>query len=304
MKWFIPKFNKFLSFLKNNISMQLVLIATIISAPIPAQAKVIINGVSYTVTYLLGDSLTDGQFTYGQEHLGGYRGVLYEELKKMENPLFVGTTRANSLPLFPMPAAEYSYHDGHPGFRLDQLQVNLPFWSNNLLSLNEMKVAPENVDRVLVMGGTNDIFQGADAAVAFGRFFSLIYGPGLNNEFPANPKGLLTTFPNAKIFVATIPPLYVFPGGLVKLGEPEVVTEYNAAIRANIQQVKTNNPAIGNRIELVDQYNALLPTNAFNPYITGSIIPVGDGIHPNSIMVNFGYTTMAETWVNAIVKAY
>lgn len=271
--------------------------------PLNAWAKVVINGTTYTVTYLIGDSLTDGMSTYGKEHLAGYRGVLYEELKSIENPLFVGTSRTNSLPLLPLPAAAYSYHDGHPGFRLDQLYAFLPFWSNDLLTLNETKINAADVDRVLVMGGTNDILQGATAATTFGRFFALIYGTGPNNEFPGNPPGLLATFPNAKIYVATIPPLYL--SSLVRLGQPEIAQAYNASLKEQISQIKVQNPALGERLKLVDQYTTFETTQAIypyipNPYVPGAVLQVGDGIHPNDIMADVGYATMAATWFNAI----
>lgn len=106
----------------------------------------------------LGDSITDGT-SAGTAGRGGYRGTLYDSLTTAGyNVDYIGSLSNNGALL-----ADVN-HEGHGGWRIDQLDANIEGWFNTM----------EDPDVVLMHIGTNDFGQGVDIANAINRLDSLI----------------------------------------------------------------------------------------------------------------------------------
>jgi lysophospholipase L1-like esterase len=106
----------------------------------------------------LGDSITDGT-NAGTAGRGGYRGTLYDSLTTAGyNVDYIGSLSNNGALL-----ADVN-HEGHSGWRIDQLDANIEGWFN----------AMEDPDVVLMHIGTNDFGQGVDITNAINRLDALI----------------------------------------------------------------------------------------------------------------------------------
>ncbi|WP_329130268.1 SGNH/GDSL hydrolase family protein [Streptomyces sp. NBC_01476] len=119
----------------------------------------------------LGDSITDGWTPYP----GGYRVTLWQQLTAGGHRVdFVGS-RANG------PAALGDHdHEGHPGWRIDQLDAHIVSW-----------LKESDPGTILLHIGTNDINQDHDVAHAPARLSGLI-------------DDILRTEPGVQLFVARI----------------------------------------------------------------------------------------------------
>ena len=103
----------------------------------------------------LGDSITTGVGA-----AGGYRASLYARLVNAGYAVdFVGTKTSNGAAGLPD-----SDHEGHNGFRMDQLNAGLDLWLD----------ADPDPDVVLLLIGTNDFAQDYDLANATNRLENLI----------------------------------------------------------------------------------------------------------------------------------
>jgi lysophospholipase L1-like esterase len=103
----------------------------------------------------VGDSIT-----YGSGAPGGYRNRLYQLLNTAGlNPDFIGTQTGNGVATLPDPD-----HQGHGGWRIDQIEANLDAWLATL----------PDPDFVLLLIGTNDFGQGVDIARAIDRLDLLL----------------------------------------------------------------------------------------------------------------------------------
>ncbi|MFC4035361.1 GDSL-type esterase/lipase family protein [Streptomyces polygonati] len=158
----------------------------------------------------LGDSITDGYTPYP----GGYRVNLWQRLAAGGYKVdFVGS-QTNG------PAALGDHdHEGHPGWRIDQLDANIVSWLNST-----------DPRTILLHIGTNDINQDYDVANAPARLSKLI-------------DDILRTKPNVQLFVAQI---------ITEQGEPHatMVNTYNAAIPGIVA-------AKGSHVHLVNMHAAL-----------------------------------------------
>jgi len=106
----------------------------------------------------LGDSITDGT-NAGTAGRGGYRGTLYDSLTTAGyNIDYIGSLSNNGALL-----ADVN-HEGHSGWRIDQLDANIEGWFNTM----------EDPDVVLMHIGTNDFGQGVDITNAINRLDALI----------------------------------------------------------------------------------------------------------------------------------
>jgi acyl-CoA thioesterase-1 len=108
----------------------------------------------------LGDSLTAGGYNEnGMYQIGGGYRVKLDSLLKQSGLdfVFVGSLE-NGPGGFPNRA-----HEGHTGFRIDQLQGGVKAW-----------LASAQPDLILLMIGTNDILQNDDVDQAPSRFESLL----------------------------------------------------------------------------------------------------------------------------------
>ncbi|KIF77594.1 SGNH hydrolase [Streptomyces sp. 150FB] len=158
----------------------------------------------------LGDSITDGYTPYP----GGYRVELWHRLAVGGYTVdFVGS-QTNG----PAELGDHD-HEGHPGWRIDQLDANLDTW-----------LGQSDPRTIMLLIGTNDLNQNYDVGNAPNRLSALI-------------DHILADKPRSELFVATVPPQQ---NGTQ---QGRVVT-YNAAIPAVVA-------AKGPRVHLVKMYDAL-----------------------------------------------
>jgi lysophospholipase L1-like esterase len=157
----------------------------------------------------LGDSITEGT-----QVPGGYRIGLWQRLAAAgyRNDL-VGSQ-------FNGPAALADHdHEGHPGWRIDQIDANITGWLS--------RYTPRTV---LLHIGTNDILQNYNVSGAPARLSTLV-------------DHITAAAPTADVFVATIIPL-------ANTGQESAARTFNATIPAMVQSK-------GNRVHLVDMHSAL-----------------------------------------------
>jgi lysophospholipase L1-like esterase len=160
----------------------------------------------------LGDSITEGT-----QVPGGYRIGLWQRLSGAGYRVdFVGTQ-------FNGPAALGDHdHQGHPGWRIDQIDANITGWLGT--------ARPRSV---LLHIGTNDILQNYNVSSAPSRLSTLV-------------DRITAAAPGADVFVATIIPL-------ASAGQEAAARTFNAAL-PGIVQSKVN---AGKRVHLVDMHAAL-----------------------------------------------
>jgi lysophospholipase L1-like esterase len=164
----------------------------------------------------LGDSITDGVgFT------GGYRAPLFKMLAAANyNVNFVGNQNNNAPAWLPQPN-----HEGHSGFRIDQLVSSFVTWVN----------AISNPDVILLLIGTNDYGQDNDTAHATNRLDQLI--------------GVITKArPNAKLIVANL---------TVRTDYPEKEAAIEATFNPYVPSIVAKHAALGENVSFVDMHSAL-----------------------------------------------
>ena len=160
----------------------------------------------------LGDSITDGYTVPG-----GYRIGLWQRFVSNKYTVdFVGS-QSNG----PASLGDHD-HEGHPGWRIDQIDANVVGWLNTY-----------QPHTVLLHIGTNDILQNDDVANAPNRLSALI-------------DHITATVPSAEVFVAQIIPIG-------NSGQDAEVQTYNAAIPG----IVSSKVSAGKHVHLVDQYDAL-----------------------------------------------
>ncbi|GAA2512999.1 lipase [Winogradskya humida] len=160
----------------------------------------------------LGDSITEGT-----QVPGGYRIGLWQRMAAAGYRVDLVGTQFNG------PAALGDHdHEGHPGWRIDQIDANVTGWLAG--------AAPRTV---LLHIGTNDILQNYNVAGAPARLSTLI-------------DHITTAAPSADVFVATIIPL-------ASAGQEAAARTFNAAVPGIVQ----SKAAAGKRVHLVDMHAAL-----------------------------------------------
>lgn len=189
-----------------------VLTVAVTLALVGATAPAVAESNGGTRVMPLGDSIT-----HGTQIPGGYRIGLWQSLVNGRYRVdFVGNQ-------FNGPANLWDHdHQGHPGWRIDQIDANIVNWVRNT-----------NPRSVLLHIGTNDVIQNFNLGGAPGRLSTLI-------------DRITATAPNADVFVATIIPLS-------NPNWQNAARNYNAAI-PGIVQSKVNQ---GKRVRLVNMANAL-----------------------------------------------
>ncbi|MDO3684936.1 RICIN domain-containing protein [Micromonospora sp. C28ISP2-4] len=200
-----------------------VLAAGVLTAAGPAAAES--NGGTRVMP--LGDSITEGT-----QVPGGYRIGLWQRLAGGGYRVDLVGSQFNG----PGNLGDHD-HEGHPGWRIDQIDANITGWLN--------AYQPRTV---LLHIGTNDILQNYNVSTAPNRLSSLI-------------DRITGTAPNADVFVAQIIPL-------ANSGQAAAVRTFNAAL-PGIVQSKVN---AGKRVHLVDQYSALTTADlidGIHPTATG-----------------------------------
>jgi lysophospholipase L1-like esterase len=175
----------------------------------------------------LGDSITEGT-----QVPGGYRVGLWQRLPAAGYRVDLVGTQFNG------PAALGDHdHEGHPGWRIDQIDANITGWLRT--------AGPRTV---LLHIGTNDVLQNFDLAGAPGRLSTLI-------------DHITAAATAADVFVATIIPL-------ASASQEGAARTFNAAI-PGIVQSKVN---AGKRVHLVDMHAALTTADlidGIHPTATG-----------------------------------
>jgi lysophospholipase L1-like esterase len=175
----------------------------------------------------LGDSITEGT-----QVPGGYRIGLWQRLTAGGYQVDFTGSQYNG------PAALGDHdHEGHPGWRIDQIDANVVSWLRNTGS-----------HTVLLHIGTNDVLQNYDVGRAPARLSALI-------------DHITATAPDAEVFVATIIPL-------ANSGQESAVRTFNSAVPGIVQ---TNQNA-GKHVHLVDMHAALTAAD-----LTDGIHPTAGG---------------------------
>lgn len=164
----------------------------------------------------LGDSITHG--VGGVEGLGGYRGKLKAMLSaKGYDVDFIGNEVVFSH-LIPDPQ-----HQGHSGWRIDQIAASLPGWLANI----------ESPDVVLLHIGTNDFGQGYQITTALNRLDALI--------------GQIAALkPNARIIVTN----------LMEREEPKN-TEIQTYFNPSVQAVVNSHASAGRKVSFLNMRAAV-----------------------------------------------
>lgn len=216
----------------------------------------------------LGDSITFGSQSQG-DIPGGYRTRLYSDLHDAGFTFtFVGTSTQNPSSL--LTQASQTHHEGHPGYRIDQIANNLDRndgSQGNNGGLWFHKPAPPDI--VLLHIGTNDILQNFLTSTMAKRLDSLI-------------GQIMADSPTSLLFVSSIIPINR------DANMKALVQAYNAQIR---DVIVPKYDSLGDRVVFVDQYPNFVDAN-------GNIIAarLPDTVHPDRI----GYDRMADTWAAAI----
>lgn len=197
-----------------------------------------------TTIWALGDSLTYG-VSWPADTPGGWRALVAEALPALD---WLGSSIEN-----PAPGRDDLRHDGHPGWRLDEIAA-----------LVTGETAP---DIVVVQGGSNDVIQ----RWAPGRPFHQRYDEFDDDERSAFAADALARYDallsavaatGARVVTWTVPP--IGPGGAL-YGSPSV-SDLNAAIPA---------VAARHQASVADVNTALAPDGRVTPGNLG-----GDGVHP------------------------
>ena len=160
----------------------------------------------------LGDSITEGT-----QVPGGYRIGLWQRAVTAGYRVDLVGSQFNG----PATLGDHD-HEGHPGWRIDQIDANIGGWLGN--------TKPRTV---LLHIGTNDILQNFDVSGAPSRLSTLI-------------DHITAAAPSADVFVATIIPL-------ASASQEAAGRSFNATI-PGIVQAKVN---AGKRVHLVDMHAAL-----------------------------------------------
>lgn len=160
----------------------------------------------------LGDSITEGT-----QVPGGYRIGLWQRFTTGGYRVDFTGSQFNG----PAGLGDHD-HEGHPGWRIDQIDANIVTWLRN--------TSPRTV---LLHIGTNDVLQNHNLAGAPGRLSTLV-------------DRITATVPAADVFVATIIPL-------ANQNQESAARAFNATIPGMVAS-KVN---AGKRVHLVDMHAAL-----------------------------------------------
>jgi lysophospholipase L1-like esterase len=175
----------------------------------------------------LGDSITEGT-----QVPGGYRIGLWQRFGTGGYRVDLVGSQFNG----PAGLGDHD-HQGHPGWRIDQIDANVVAWLRN--------TTPRTV---LLHIGTNDILQNFNVAGAPSRLSTLV-------------DRITDAVPTAEVFVATIIPL-------ANPGQEANVRTFNATIPGMVR----SKADAGKRVHLVDMHAALTTADlidGIHPTATG-----------------------------------
>ena len=164
----------------------------------------------------LGDSIT-----YGLYAPGGYRAPLYQQLANANfNVNFVGTQNNN--PASWLPSID---HEGHSGYRIDQIASGFLSWVN----------AVPSPDIILLLIGTNDYGQQYNTASATNRLDQLI-------------SLIATNRPNARLVVANL---------TLRTDNSTYESQIETTFNPFIPGIVAGHAARGQHVSFVDLHSAL-----------------------------------------------
>lgn len=213
--------------------------------------------------WALGDSLTYG-VSWPADTAGGWRARVADALPALT---WLGSSTANAAP-----GQRETRHDGHPGWRLDEIAT--------------LVAGGPRADVAVVQGGSNDVIQ----RWAPGRPFHQRYDEFDDDERAAFAADALCRFEalvsslaatGARVVVWSVPP--IGRGGAL-YGSPSV-----ADLNAGIPAVAERHGAL-----LADVHATLAPGGRVSPGNLG-----GDGVHPTP----HGYAVIADLLVPVIRAA-
>jgi lysophospholipase L1-like esterase len=213
----------------------------------------------------LGDSITEGFGGTG----GGYRARLHLLLNNAGDSFnLVGSLTSNSTPA--LVASDQHYHEGHSGFRIDQIEGDLTglvssdpafdtsnggHWLDGGIAVGRPPIFP---DLILLHIGTNDANQGRTSTQMQASLQSLL-------------TKIRTTRPNAQVIVASL---------ILRTdnaGREATQMSYNSAIPGIVA-------AQGANFHFLDMHAVLGPGD------------LNDGLHPTQA----GYDKMADAWISVV----
>lgn len=208
----------------------------------------------------LGDSITYGFVSSGDgsNEDGGYRRFVWERL--VADGLNGATNFVGSLQTG-ISSIDRD-HEGHNGWRTDQIQANIVSWLNTF-----------QPDTILLKIGTNDLVQGATPADTLDRLASLL-------------DTIFATRPSVRVLVAGL--LYSRVNNNVPTFRSADVTTYNAGIPPLVDA----HAAAGKAISYVDPAQAGLDTSSTSPDYGA------DGLHPGPT----GYNKISNMWYSALTS--
>jgi len=207
---------------------------------------------SATVKILpLGDSIT-----HGYTSRGGYRYPLEKLLDNRGISIdFVGSQSSKRDSFFDGNDVD---HEGHLGWRIDQISAKVPEW-----------MGYQKPDVVLLMIGTNDVYQKFDVMRAPQRLRSLV-------------QKILMLDPQVRVVVGSL-----FPAKLSMIQDPNVNREIEQDLEFFNLEAKKQLAGLSPRVTLVDM-------NANMNALTMTV----DGIHPTQL----AYEEIARRWAIALAR--
>jgi len=204
----------------------------------------------------LGGSITHGAAMWGPN----YRYYLWTQLTQAGyNVDFVGSQTAMWAGEYPFPNFDQN-HEGHYGFRVDELTANLPAWA--------AVIAPSVPDVVLVHAGTNDLGQGKSVTQTISDTVALV-------------GALRAINPNVTVMLAQLVPCDPNTGQGIGYCYPDRLNEFNARVATLAPSLTTAQ----SRVIAVDQ------NTGFS--ISADLV---DGIHPTAT----GDQKIANRWFAAL----
>jgi uncharacterized repeat protein (TIGR03803 family) len=204
-----------------SVSAANLLTGPVFSDPAKSATVAILPSVAPLKIMPLGDSITAGVDSSG----GGYRAPLFAQLINANfNVQFIGTQNSYPAAWLPQPN-----HEGHPGFRLDDLDFSFPYWWNDL------SVKP---DIVLLMAGINDFEQGYYLDQVTSRLDNLI-----NLVCSKNPNVVL------------------FVGNLIVTTNTVIEGQVDTLFNPFVPGIVANHVAQGQNVHFVDLHSAVSATN-------------------------------------------
>jgi lysophospholipase L1-like esterase len=251
----------------------------------------------------LGDSITEGMTNGGGLVPGGYRAPLNDLLNTAGvSHVFVGTSTVN--PTTALVQQAENHHDGHPGYRVDQISADLTGVANGNSDDGGYWLpgvgtrGPITPDVIVIHLGTNDILQDYDPGVSYPTSSGLAdysnatqrhkFVTDLTVRLGTLVESLYTLRPQTRIVLADIAPL-----------EINADTSVNGDYYYGVLQLLAHDQALHRRIVLADVYHSFFTTSNIAPTWTPGLMSTG-GVHPTSA----GYRVMAGVIATAVEKAF